>query len=137
MFASDVDGAFFEGYGGKCAAELICLKVLCELCLTLKERIEDYFFPAEGHTQYTKAQYQHSARNGNFRSKRLRRRSWNTAVFGEVTLQDKLNIPMTRLCQRSSDCGGGVACRGVRVGLGLGLECECEFNRLSFGVGVV
>lgn len=58
------------------------------------------------HTQYIKTQYQHSTRNGNLFSRRLRSLSRKTTVFGDVTAFDHPKSPTRRLRHRpSSSCG--------------------------------
>jgi hypothetical protein len=85
------------------------------------------FFSSHGQrqlTQYTRAQYQHSTRKGNFRSRRLSSRSLNTSVLGEDIVQDRPRISSCRLCHRSSEiCGIGEQDRALkRPSLDVGLE---------------
>jgi hypothetical protein len=99
---------------------------VCITRLSNKGTELDIFFSSRSQcrlTQYTRAQYQHSTRKGNFRSRRLNSRSLNTSVLWEDIVQDRPRIVSCRLCHRSSDiCGIG--------------EHERVLKRPSFDVGL-
>ena len=91
-------------------------------------------------TQYTKAQYQHSTKNGNLSSSLLRRRSRNTAVFGDTTSHFHEKNSTSRLRQapcwaRSSDGEDGLQASVVNSPSSLPSE-ELKRSRLMYFGGL-
>jgi hypothetical protein len=103
--------ALLERYRGESAAELIDLNKI--FSLTIQYGQNNQSWP----TQYINAQYQHSTRNGNLRSKRLSRRSWNTAVLGLETRRCNPPKTMSRSRQVSLYEGSSDGDRGYSPSL--------------------